>query len=565
MNYDSDVWLKSYDDWVEPDVDVQQIPLAEYFEKRWQGYYHRPAINFLGTQMTYDDINQIARQFAEGLSSLGLGKGDVIAIHMPNLPQFLIATLGALKIGCLVSGVSPLLTPKEVKAQLNDCEAKLLVIMDILFEPKLVPIKDELPHLKHLLTVNVADYLPRIKKCIGRLLKKIPHGKTQPILGKEINSFTRFCARYDGKPPKIKIAPEDPCFLVYTGGTTGPAKGATLTNANAVSSLIMAKTWVEPSMGKERALTVFPLFHVGGLITSFITMNCAGEQTLIPNPRDTKAVIKEWKALKPTYGVMAPSLFTLLLEDDDFHQIDFSSMKYCYTGSAPFSVESLNQVEKLIGVNKITEAYGMTENCGASTANPLKGKKKPGSVGLPYPSTLVKIVDLETGLNEMPLGEPGELIVHGPQVMMGYHKKPDETKLVLREHEGKTYLHTGDVAYMDEDGYLWIVDRVKDMLIVGGYKVFSSELESQFYTNPAVKFCAIIGVPNPDRPGSELVKLMVQKCENHRNLDDDILKKELGSYAKENMAPYKVPKMIEIIESMPLTPVGKVDKKALRK
>jgi acyl-CoA synthetase (AMP-forming)/AMP-acid ligase II len=254
----------------------------------------------------------------------------------------------------------------------------------------------------------------------------------------------------------------------------------------------------------------------------------------------------------------------MLMNEESFRQLDFSAMKACFSGSAPFSVEGMNAVEEVVGKGKVTEGLAMTECSPVFTANPVKGRKKVGSVGVPVPSTLVKIMPPEGGDREMPLGEPGEVIVHGPQVMKGYHNRPAETANALREHDGKIWMHTGDVGYMDEEGYIWVVDRLKDMVVVGGFKVFSTEVEGKFYQHPAILLCAVIGVPNPERPGSELVKLVVQKSEAYTGRSDDEVREELTAFAREKLAPYKVPKVIEIVEAMPLTAVGKVDKKALR-
>ena len=564
MIYDPQIWLKHYDKEVPPEIDIKTDSMIEYLEKHCHDYLDRPAFNFLGIQRNYKELFEGSYQFAKGLSEKGIGKGDVVAIHMPNIPTYIFAMLGALKIGCAISGISPLLSPDEVEHELNDCKAKVLVTLDIMFEQKITHKKDSLPHLDLILTANVGDYLPPVKRFLGKLLKKIPVGKIEPIEGKEIMPFVEFCKPFSSDPPPVKITREDMAIIQYTGGTTGPSKGAVLSHGNMLAGMHIFENWVTAKDGEGRNLALFPYFHIGGLAICWGTLMRAGEQTLIPNPRDLKFLLKEWKALKPTWGVMAPSLFILLLGEKEFHKMDFTEMQWCYSGSAPFSPEVLHEIEDIIGKGKITECYGMTETCGMNTGNPQRGMNKVGSVGLPYPSCHVRIVDIETGLKDMPLGEEGEIIISGPQVTKGYYNRPEETKNALREHDGKTYLHTGDVGYMDEDGYLWIVDRVKDMVIVGGYKVFSAEVESKFYDNHEIKFCAIIGMPNPEKPGSEIVKLYVQKNPDFAHISNKDLEEKLIAFAKEKMAPYKVPKIIEFIDEMPLTGVGKVDKKALR-
>jgi acyl-CoA synthetase (AMP-forming)/AMP-acid ligase II len=254
----------------------------------------------------------------------------------------------------------------------------------------------------------------------------------------------------------------------------------------------------------------------------------------------------------------------MLMENPRFKKLEFSRLAFCLSGAAPFSVESIRALEEIVGRGKLVEVYGMTETSPLITANPHKGPKKIGTVGLPLPNTRVKLVDLETGTREIPGGEEGELIVHGPQVMKGYLNRPAETAHALRAFQGEVWMHTGDVARMDPAGYITIVDRAKDMLNVGGFKVFSREVEEKLVDHPAVEQCAIVGVPNPQRPGSELVKLVVQKSPAVKNQSEESLKKEILDFARETLSPYKVPRFIEFVESLPLTPVGKVDKKALR-
>jgi len=254
----------------------------------------------------------------------------------------------------------------------------------------------------------------------------------------------------------------------------------------------------------------------------------------------------------------------MLAEEPGFRDLDFSRLEFCMSGASPFPVESIKELESIIGAGKVMEVYGLTETSPIVTMNPRKGLKKIGSVGVPVSNTRVRLVNLETGSTQVPLGEEGELIVSGGQVMQGYLNKPEETKIALREHDGEVWLHTGDVARMDEDGFFYIVDRTKDMLNVAGFKVFSREVEEKLYEHPAIDLCAIIGVPNPKRAGTDLVKLVVQLSQAYKGRDHDQVREELLAFARDNFAPYKVPKIIEFVDTLPLTVVGKVDKKALR-
>jgi long-chain acyl-CoA synthetase len=554
MIYDPSIWLKNYDPGVSPEVEIYGESLAQIFRERGSEFADRPALNYLGMQMTYWELMTWADRFARGLVEKGLKKGDVIALNMPNIPHHVIALIGALKAGCIVTGLSPLFTPDEMAYQLNDSGAKSLVSLDMMFENVFLKIAEKVNDLRIVLVAGASDFLSESGET--------PKGS--PVAGKEVTSFVDFCRAYPPEDPHVDLTQEDPAFILYTGGTTGVPKGAVLLNRNMLTNLAQYNAWFEMERGAERNLAVFPMFHVAGILICCVNLNLGAEQTLIPDPRDLAHLIKEWDALKPTWGVMSPSLYTMLMNEESFRRLDFSSLKKCLSGSAPFSVEGMNAVEALVGKGKVTEGLAMTECGPIFTINPFKGRKKVGSVGVPAPSTLVRIMDVENGEEEMPLGEPGEIIVYGPQVMKGYHNKPEETAHALREHDGKLWMHTGDVGYMDEDGYIWVVDRLKDMVVVGGYKVFSTEVEGKLYEHPAIMFCAIVGVPNPKRPGSEFVKLVVQKSEACMDRSDEEVKEEITAFAREKLAPYKVPKIIEIVDAMPLTTVGKVNKKALR-
>ena len=376
--------------------------------------------------------------------------------------------------------------------------------------------------------------------------------------------FPRILDRYPPTPVDLKVPPESTCLIQYTGGTTGLPKGALLTHRNIVANIFQGKTWFHMEPGREIFLSGFPFFHLAGLMLAMTTLALAGTQVLIPNPRDTDHICKEIERYHPTILVNVPTLYLMLMDNPRFRNLDFSRLAFCLSGASPFPADSIRALEEIVGAGKLAEVYGMTETSPLITANPHEGPKKIGTVGLPLPNTRVKLADLETGTREVPLGEEGELLVQGPQVMQGYLNRPEETAHALRQFQGEVWMHTGDVARMDEAGYFTIVDRAKDMLNVGGFKVFSREVEERLYAHPAIDLCAIIGIPNPKRPGSELVRLVVQVAPAYKGHPEDELKKKILDYARENLSPYKVPKIVEFVETLPLTPVGKVDKKALR-
>jgi long-chain acyl-CoA synthetase len=562
--YDERPWVKNYDPGVEPEIDLPDASPLEKFREIVQSYPDAPAAFFYGDRITYKDLESVSNRFANALISAGCQSGDIVAINLPNIPQYLIAQLGVMIAGCVASGLSPLLLGPEMTYQLNDGRMKALVTLDAIFEHRLAPEADRLPHLSLIIVTGVLDFMSWPKRTIGKLLKKVPSGKIRPLRNKQVIDFNQFLNASSSRHPDVAVQSNDICLLQYTGGTTGLPKGTMLTHGNIAANLAQIEHWTKPEYGHEVCLSGFPLFHLAGLALSLASIFMGGAQILIPNPRDTKHIAKEIKKYQPTMLVNVPSLYMMLAEEPLFRKIRFSRLSFALSGASAFPEESIKEFESIIGKDKVLEVYGMTEASPIITMNPRYGRKKRGTVGLPVSNTLVRIVDLETGAEPVPVGEEGELIVSGPQVMKGYYDKPDETALALRVHDGKVWLHTGDVARMDEDGYVTIVDRLKDMLNVGGFKVFSREVEEKLYAHPAIEFCAIVGVPNPKRPGSEIVKLVVQPRAEFASRDAEALRESILEYARDNLAPYKVPKVIEFVENIPLTPVGKVNKKALK-
>ena len=562
--YDDRPWLKAYDPEIPADID---IPAKTYTDTLIEGLTASPdraAMHFMGTTLTFRQLDEMSCRFATFLTGNNVKPGDVVGLSLPNIPQFLIALCGTMRAGCTATGVSPLLTPKELAHQLNDSGCRVLVTLDAIFERVLNKIGNQVPELSHVITTSIGDYLPAIKRILGKLLKKLPSGKVTPIAGKTILSFTQVMTRYPADKPEATVTPNDICLIQYTGGTTGLPKGVELTQHNIFSNLTQVKKWANFEIARDVLCSGFPFFHLAGLMFGMAAMATANTQCLIPDPRNTKNICNEIRTHAPSIYANVPTLYQMLLENPEFKKLDFTPAKIFISGAAPFAVESIRAFEAVVGSGKVVELYGMTETSPVITCNPLEGNKKIGSVGVPIPNTRVRLVDVDNGTDIMPVGEPGELIVRGPQVMKGYHNKPEETDHAMREHDGKIWLYTGDVARMDEDGYFYIMDRSKDMLIVGGYKVFSREVEETLYQNKAIEFCAIIGQPDPKRPGSEIVKAVIQLSKDAQSQDADSLRENIRTYCRENMAPYKVPKIIEFIDAIPLTAVGKVDKKVLR-
>lgn len=556
-------WLASYDPGVSPEIDVPDIPFTAIAERIFREVPDAPAWHFLGRSGTFRDLDQDTRRFARYLSDAGCRPGDVVAICLPNVPDYLTAHLGGLRAGCAVAGISPLLSAPEMAEQLEDCGARVLVTLDAIFAHRLRTIDAPLPALKHVVAAGITDRLPAYKRLLAKLLKKVPTGSVGPMPGRTVRTMREVLARTPADLPAVEIDPDAVCLIQYTGGTTGLPKGVEITHRNLVSQVISVQEWMELRPGEEMFCSAFPFFHAAGLIMYLTAVATGTTQIVFPDPRNSRHICKEIARYRPTGMANVPSLYQILMDDPAFATLDHSRCRVCVSGAAPFPEESIRALEAIVGEGKLLELYGMTETSPILCANPM-GHKKIGSVGIPLPSTHVKIVDLETGTEEQPVDMPGEIIARGPQIMRGYHGKPEETAHVLREHNGETWLHTGDVGRMDAEGYITLVDRAKDMLIVGGYKVFSREVEEVLCEHPAVEICAVVGIPNPRRPGSEHVRLIVQPSSEHRGRAEAELRAELLDYCREALAPYKVPKQIDVMAALPLTAVGKIDKVALR-
>jgi len=556
-------WRKSYDAGLE-DIDPKrwEISYIDFIKPAFEKFPDKAAFSYFGIEVTFAQLDIYANKFANMLIQNGLKKGDVVGINLPNIPEYVIAWLGTLKAGCVVSGVSPLLSPEEMQYQLNDSKAKALVTLDAIFAGRLVKIESNLPELKVVVATSVGGFLPAIKRILGQLLKKIPKGDVTPLKGKQVYIFKDVIKTetFSAKSPDVKITPDDIAYIQYTGGTTGAPKGAMLSHKNAISDIVIGTRWMGWEPGKGLALSGFPFFHMAGLFFNITCISLGLTQILVPNPRDTDHICAQMKKYKPTTIVNVPSLYQLLMGNPEFRALDFSGVDIFMSGAAPFPEESQKEFEEIVGKGKLLEVYGMTETSPLTTMNPSKGKKKLGSIGLPLLNTDIKLLDTDTG-KEVALGEPGEICVKGPQVMVGYFNRPDETKKTI---DADGYMHTGDVAVQDEEGYLRIVDRTKDMLIVGGFKVFSKKVEEVMTEHPAIEMIATIGVPNPERPGSELVKAFVMLTKEYQDKDKNEIEKDILKFAREKLAPYEVPKIIEIRKELPLTSVGKLDKKLLR-
>jgi long-chain acyl-CoA synthetase len=560
-------WKKNWDAGLEDLKPAEfETTYVDMIRRTFDELPDKTALAYLGVEITFGKLDNYANRFAGMLRENGFEKGDVVGINLPNIPEYLIAVIGTLRAGCVVSGVSPLLSAEQIKYQLNDLGStgkKVgLVTLDAIFAGHIAKIAADIPQLKLVAATSVAGFLPKIKQVLGKLLKKIPSGKIGALPGKTVLDFHKdVLKKYSADPVRVELTPDDLGWIQYTGGTTGAPKGAMLSHRNGVHNILSCNRWLGWEWGQGVLLSAFPIFHIAGLTVAESAVFIGWTQVLIPNPRDTAHICKEMERYKPTNLANVPSLYQMLMADPAFKKLDHSELGTCISAAAPFPEESQRELERIIGEGKLLELYGMTETSPVATMNPSKGKKKLGSIGMPFLNVACKLVDPGSG-EKVPLGEAGEVCVKGPLVMQGYLNRPEETRHAI-DDDG--YMHTGDVGIMDEDGFIRLVDRTKDMIIVGGFKVFSSKVEDVLSNHPAIELMALVGIDNPKRPGSEIVKAYIQRDSGYRfDGGEDALKEDIIKFARDKCAPYEIPKVIEFIDEIPLTAVGKIDKKVLR-
>lgn len=555
-------WLKTYaqlgKDWNE----VPALPantLSDLVRSHAEKWPERAALVYLGGVISWQKLNALADRFANALLEAGCNAGDVIAINFPNMPQYVVAFIAASRIGVITTSVSPLSTPSEIVQQANDSGVRVLLTLDALYGSTGAHYVGKIPTLREVWVSGAMD-LHASPAPLQR--------ETEVANGVSVRALVDVLEQTTDDAVVRTVSADDVLYLQYTGGTTGKPKGAMLTSRNILLNNIQADVFYGYRMAQETVASAFPLFHIGGAAVLFNALRTASTFILLPDPRNIEHFCAEMRAFPPTILAAVPTLYQMLVNTPSFLALDFSNLRVCVSGAAPFSPEQIQALEKVVGAGRFCEVYGMTETSPVQTLNPAE-RFKVGCVGIPVPATDVRIVDAVDGVTPMPYGEPGEIIVSGPQVMKGYWGMPEATEKSIRELDGKLWMFTGDIGAMDDEGYVRICDRSKDMLIVGGYKVFSVEVEAKVQSLPFVELCAVVGRPDTARPGNDIVQLYVQLRAAAREMarmdgGDENLKNEIVAFCREQMAPYKIPKEIYLVDAVPLTSVGKIDKKALR-
>ncbi len=547
-------WLDHYPAGVPAEIDVNQYAsVPAVLEEAFGRFSDRPAFSSFGRQLSYGQIDALSRQFAGYLTGvLKLGKGDRIAIMMPNVLQYPIALFGALRAGLVVVNTNPMYTARELKHQLDDAGAKAIVVLDNFAATVQQVVADT--GVRHIVTTGIGDLLGFPK---GTLINFVLKHVKKMVPAFQLPQAVRFrdaLARGAAHPLQpVALGHDDIAFLQYTGGTTGVAKGAMLSHGNMIANMLQADAWIGANAkpGQEVIITALPLYHIFSLTANgLVFMRLGGLNWLITNPRDMPGFVKELAKSGFTALTGVNTLFNGLLHTPGFAELDFSQLHLTLGGGMAVQRAVAERWQKVTGCT-LAEAYGLTETSPAVCINPLDLKEYSGSIGLPVPSTNVAIWS-EDG-KPLPVGEAGELMVQGPQVMKGYWQRPDETAKVLGT-DG--WLHTGDIAKMDANGYFYIVDRKKDMILVSGFNVYPNEVEDAVMQHPGVLEVAAVGVP--DEHSGEVVKLFVVRK------DPNLTEEALRQFCRENLTGYKRPKFIEFRDSLPKSNVGKILRRELR-
>jgi long-chain acyl-CoA synthetase len=557
---------------VKRNIDGFDRPLTELLDKTAERYPHHVFTIFGGATRTYSEVKSAADRVAAFLAGQGMVKGDRVVIYLPNLPHFPAIFFGILKAGGICVTCNPLYTASELHRQIDDSGATALFCMDhpTFYRTAVEAIGETT--IKTVVVCNVKSYLPKLKGFIGGLLGKIPKAdRHEP--GHFL--FDDILARTEPTPPQVAIdAGSDLAVIIYTGGTTGVPKGAGLTHANLVFDVMALDEWGrivhEPGAAPERFrpggfhcyLGVLPWYHIFGLTCAMLSACGSGSRLIcVPDPRAGDPpftdVLENVQKNRPTLMPAVPTIFVAFTNHRDIDRYDVSSIMGCFSGGAPLPPEVCRRFEEKTGAI-IYEGYGLSETAPAASANPTSvAHRRLGSVGFPMPGTDIKILDAKTTEVEMPRGEDGEIAVSGPQVMKEYWNRPEETRSVMRTIDGRRYFLTGDIGHIDEEGYIVITDRKKDLILVGGFNVYPREVEDILFSHPKVALAAVVGIP--DEKSGERVKAFVQLKPGESVSEDDLL-----AFCKKNMTGYKRPAVIEFRDSLPVSPIGKVLRRVLR-
>jgi long-chain acyl-CoA synthetase len=557
-------WLKLYDEGVPSSLEpYPDQPVHEFLEQSARDYPDRPALIFRNNILTYRQLNDLTDQLAAALADLGVEKGDRVAIYMPNSPQFPLAFFGILKAGAVVTTISPLDAPSQIEHKLTYAGAETILVMSNFYE-QFKALQSKTP-VKRVIVTHIKEFMPSGVRTLFPLLALLKADLKihQVTLDSGDTWLQDLLPRYAAaQRPEVEISPEDNAVFQFTGGTTGVPKAAVAPHRSLVANTLQIAAFIpDTRMGEEVTLVAIPLFHVYAMVAGMgYGIASAAALVLIPNPRDLDDLLSNIERWKPTIFPGVPTMYNAINNHPKVQsgEVDVTSIRACISGSAPLLAETQQRFEKLTGAS-LREGFGMSEAPTATHCNPLRGENRKGSIGLPFPDIECRIVSLEDEVTDLPAGEVGELVIHSPNLMSGYWQMPTETANALREGpDGKKWLYTGDIAKMDEDGYFYIVDRKKDMVIVSGFNVYPTNVEEVLIRHPKILEVAVAGVSDPYR--GETVKAWVVVRPDETATEDEIIE-----WAKESgqLAAYERPRIVEFRDELPKTLVGKVLRREL--
>jgi long-chain acyl-CoA synthetase len=543
------LWHKSYASGVKKTLDYEKLTIPQALTRSARNFPDHTALNYMGKKITYKELDGLVNRFARALSDHGIKPADKVAVCLPNIPQVIITNLAVLRIGAVAVQNNPLYTERELTYQLNDSESKIVITLTLLI-PRMQALKPK-TRIEKIIGCHIHSYLPFPKKQLFPFVKKDMYRKVEPT--EEVLVFNDLIGKYSPESVEDSSRWDELAALLYTGGTTGVSKGVMLSHANLSYNAQQFAAWFpDLKAGEERLMGNFPVFHIAGFasVQNFITWQ-AWENIMVPRP-EPKINIELINKYKPTFLPGVPTIFVGLLAEPDFRKLDFSDMKGFFSGAAPLAADTIKDLKDLTGAT-MCEVYGSTETTAMVSITPWGGQIKPGTVGVPVADTDIKIVEVDDPDKELEVGEPGEIAVKGPQIMMGYYNRPEETKEAIRDG----WFLTGDLGKFDEDGYLTIVDRKKDMIIAGGYNIYPVELDGVLMGHPKILEACAIGIPHEYR--GETVKAFIVARKGETLTED-----EVSNYCKKNLAAYKVPKIIEFIDELPKSAVGKILRRKLK-
>jgi len=551
--YKDKVWLKAYDSSVPKNIEYEEVFIPEYLDLSAEKFPENTALIFEGYRISFQTLNAMVNTFAAVLRGFGVKRGDSVSILLPNIIPCVVAYYAALRMGAIAVMNNPLYSDRELEYQFNDSNSTLLVTLDLLAD-RMVALRQK-TMIKTIIYTSIGDYLPFAKKLLFPLVAKQRKLAAHVSRAEDLYCFKDLLEKQQPDGVVVDLNLDDIAMYQYTGGTTGVSKGVMLTHRNLSCQVQQLKAWFPTfKVGEEIMLGALPFFHMFGLSTSMnFAISMAWANILVPKPKP-ESLLGNISKFRPTFAPMVPTMYIGMLNHPDISTGDLTSIKGCFSGSSPLPVEVLKDFEIATG-SIIVEGFGLTESTPVTHINPFSGRRKPGSIGIPVPDLECRIVNLDDGFTDMPVGEPGELIVRGPQVMKGYLNRFDETEKNLTS-DG--WLHTGDVATMDEEGYFYIVDRMKDMIISGGYNVYPRDIEEVLYEHPKIQEACCVGIAHPKRGEAAKAFIVLKNGET-------VTQAEILDFCSTRLAKYKWPVEVEIMADLPKSTVGKVLRRDLKK